>query len=69
MMMRMMTDQLPPRPANNNDMTDARKIAVLERSVEEMLCDIEGADERRQVALMTLIATHQRRILELSLGR
>jgi hypothetical protein len=64
-----MPTQLPRRAANDNEMTTFRKIAVLERSVEEMLGDLEDADERRQVALMTLIAEHQRRILELSRGR
>jgi hypothetical protein len=60
------------RPVNDNDMTTSRKIAVLERSVERMLGDLDEAtdahDGRRQVALMTLIRQHQRRIFELYRG-
>jgi hypothetical protein len=65
-----MPAELARRAANDNDMTATRKIAVLERSVDQMLSDLDEAladnDGRRQVALMSLIAQHQRRILELA---
>jgi hypothetical protein len=64
-----MTTPLPRRPAKDNDMTTSRMIAVLEAAVDRMLLELDGADERQQVALMTLIAKHQRRIVELRWGR
>ena len=62
----------PRRAANDNDIATSRKINLLERSVEKMLGDLDEAtddhDGRRQVALVTLITQHQRRIFELYRG-
>lgn len=52
----------PTRPANDNEPPVQRQVAVLMRFVDRTVAELNEADERRQVALTTLVCQALRRI-------